>query len=281
MAGTSPAMTSHEDGGLRGQAQGDVRALDACGGGRARPGLRAGGRPRGRVRLRHGRRAAGQARRRRDRRRGDPVGRRRSTSWRRPARWCRARARTWPGPSSRSASARARRSPDFATAEAFRRLLESARAIATSDPAVGGSAGVHLAKAFEAGGACRDDEGQGLPQQTGAEVARRVVEGKAEFGLTLSGEVASVAGRGDRRPAAAAVRPGHDLLRGGDGRQRREGRGRGLHRGADQAGDPRDVAEGRLRAAVTRNRAAQLCCTPLAFTGSRQRLISSATNCSR
>ena len=33
-----------------------------------------------------------------------------------------------------------------------------------------------------------------LPQSTGVEVARRVVEGKAEFGLTLSGEVASVPG---------------------------------------------------------------------------------------
>src|SRR5437868_6878270 len=39
--------------------------------------------------------------------------------------------------------------PDFATVESFRRLVEGARAIATSDPAVGGSAGVHLAKAFE------------------------------------------------------------------------------------------------------------------------------------
>ena len=36
--------------------------------------------------------------------------------------------------------------------------------------------------------------GKSMPQQTGAEVARRVVEGKAEFGLTLSGEVASVPG---------------------------------------------------------------------------------------
>ena len=32
------------------------------------------------------------------------------------------------------------------------RLLESARAVATSDPAVGGSAGVHLDKAFKAAG---------------------------------------------------------------------------------------------------------------------------------
>src|SRR4051812_25127914 len=84
--------------------------------------------------------------------------------------------------------------PDFATAEAFKRLLEGAKAIATSDPAVGGSAGVHLAKAFEQAGLAAMMKPKSLPQQTGAEVARRVVEGRAEFGLTLSGEVASVEG---------------------------------------------------------------------------------------
>jgi molybdate transport system substrate-binding protein len=84
--------------------------------------------------------------------------------------------------------------PDFKTSEAFRRLLDSARAIAISDPAVGGSAGVHLAKAFEAAGLAAMLKGKALPQQSGAEVARRVVEGKAEFGLTLSGEIASVEG---------------------------------------------------------------------------------------
>jgi molybdate transport system substrate-binding protein len=84
--------------------------------------------------------------------------------------------------------------PDFKTAEAFRRLLENARAVAISDPAVGGSAGVHLAKAFEAAGLAAMMKGKALPQPSGAEVARRVVEGKAEFGLTLSGEIASVEG---------------------------------------------------------------------------------------
>src|SRR6478735_5722597 len=84
--------------------------------------------------------------------------------------------------------------PDFATPEAFKRLLENARAIATSDPAVGGSAGVHLAKAFEQTGLAAMMAPKSMPQQTGAEVAKRVVEGKAEFGLTLSGEVASVPG---------------------------------------------------------------------------------------
>jgi molybdate transport system substrate-binding protein len=84
--------------------------------------------------------------------------------------------------------------PDFATMEAFKRLLENARAIATSDPAVGGSAGVHLAKTFEQTGLAAMMASKVLPQQSGVEVAKRVVEGKAEFGLTLSGEVASVAG---------------------------------------------------------------------------------------
>jgi molybdate transport system substrate-binding protein len=84
--------------------------------------------------------------------------------------------------------------PDFASREAFVRLLHAARAIATSDPAVGGSAGVHLAKTFEREGLAAMMQAKSLPQQSGVEVARRVVEGKAEFGLTLSGEVASVAG---------------------------------------------------------------------------------------
>ena len=84
--------------------------------------------------------------------------------------------------------------PDVSTVDAFKRLLDGASAIATSDPAVGGSAGVHLAKMFEQTGLAPMMAGKSLPQQTGAEVARRVVEGKADFGLTLSGEVASVPG---------------------------------------------------------------------------------------
>jgi molybdate transport system substrate-binding protein len=84
--------------------------------------------------------------------------------------------------------------PDFASPEAFKRLLENARAIATSDPAVGGSAGVHLARTFEQAGLAAMLAPKSLPQQSGVEVAKRVVEGKAEFGLTLSGEVAAVPG---------------------------------------------------------------------------------------
>ncbi len=53
---------------------------------------------------------------------------------------------------------------------------------------------MHLAKAFEQAGWTAMMSGKAMPQQTGAEVAKRVVEGKADFGLTLSGEVASVPG---------------------------------------------------------------------------------------
>ena len=84
--------------------------------------------------------------------------------------------------------------PDFSTAEAFKRLLESARAVATSDPAVGGSAAVYIPVMFERMGLAATMKPKSLLEKNGVEVARRVVEGKAEFGLTLSGEVASVPG---------------------------------------------------------------------------------------
>jgi molybdate transport system substrate-binding protein len=84
--------------------------------------------------------------------------------------------------------------PDFSTAEAFKRLLENARAVASADPAVGGSAAVYIPVMFERLGLAAAMKPKNLLEKNGVEVAKRVVEGKAEFGLTLSGEVASVAG---------------------------------------------------------------------------------------
>lgn len=84
--------------------------------------------------------------------------------------------------------------PDIGTPEAFARTLHDARAIALSDPAVGGSAGVYLASLFERMGLAAMIQQKGLLQPTGVEVARRVVEGKADIGLTLSGEIAAVPG---------------------------------------------------------------------------------------
>ena len=84
--------------------------------------------------------------------------------------------------------------PDFSTAEAFKVMLERARAVAMSDPAVGGSAAVYVPVMFERLGLTATMKPKSLLEKNGVEVAKRVVEGKAEFGLTLSGEVASVEG---------------------------------------------------------------------------------------
>jgi molybdate transport system substrate-binding protein len=84
--------------------------------------------------------------------------------------------------------------PDLATPETFERTLRSARSIALSDPGVGGSAGVYLMGMFERMGVNEVIAAKGMLQSSGVEVAKRVVEGKAELGLTLSGEVASVQG---------------------------------------------------------------------------------------
>lgn len=84
--------------------------------------------------------------------------------------------------------------PDIATPEAFRRTLEGAGAVAMSDPAVGGSAATYVPVVFERLGLTATMKSKSLLERNGVEVARRVVEGKADFGLTLSGEVASVEG---------------------------------------------------------------------------------------
>src|SRR5262245_24237243 len=85
-------------------------------------------------------------------------------------------------------------SPEIATAEAFKRTLTGANAVAMSDPAVGGSAAVYVPVVFERLGIAAAMKPKSLLQQNGVEVARRVVEGQADLGLTLSGEVASVEG---------------------------------------------------------------------------------------
>jgi molybdate transport system substrate-binding protein len=84
--------------------------------------------------------------------------------------------------------------PDMSTLEAFRSALLNARAIALSDPARGGSAGVYLAKLFADMGIADEVARKTLPQHTGGEVAARVAEGKADFGMTLIAEIVPVKG---------------------------------------------------------------------------------------
>lgn len=84
--------------------------------------------------------------------------------------------------------------PDISTPEAFRQTLVDAHAVAFSDPAVGGSAGVYLARMFTELGLADAIKQKGMPQQNGGEVARRVAEGKADIGMTLTAEIVPIAG---------------------------------------------------------------------------------------
>jgi molybdate transport system substrate-binding protein len=83
---------------------------------------------------------------------------------------------------------------DISTPDAFKAALIAARAVAFSDAAVGGSAGVHLAKLFAEMGLAEAIRAKGMPQQNGGEVARRVAEGSADIGMTLIAEIVPIPG---------------------------------------------------------------------------------------
>src|SRR5262245_9578422 len=84
--------------------------------------------------------------------------------------------------------------PDISTPEAFRQALVDARAVAFSDAAVGGSAGVYLARLFNELGLADAIKAKGMPQQSGGEVAARVADGEADLGMTLIAEIVPVKG---------------------------------------------------------------------------------------
>lgn len=84
--------------------------------------------------------------------------------------------------------------PDISTPEAFKQALIGARRIAFSDAAVGGSAGVHLAKLFVEMGLGEMIKQKGMPQQSGGEVAERVAGGEADLGMTLIAEIMPIPG---------------------------------------------------------------------------------------
>jgi len=84
--------------------------------------------------------------------------------------------------------------PDISTPEAFRQTLIDARRVAFSDAAVGGSAGVYLARLFKELGLADTITAKGMPQQSGGEVAARVAAGEADLGMTLIAEIVPVKG---------------------------------------------------------------------------------------
>jgi molybdate transport system substrate-binding protein len=84
--------------------------------------------------------------------------------------------------------------PDIATAEAFRQMLLSARSIAVSDVAVGGTAGKHLAQLFERMGIAGTIDRKVLRRASGGDVAQCVADGEAEVGMTFISEMLPIAG---------------------------------------------------------------------------------------
>lgn len=84
--------------------------------------------------------------------------------------------------------------PDISTPAAFKASLLAARSVAFSDPAVGGSAAVHLPAVFERLGLTAAIKDKGMPQKSGGEVARRLAEGAAEVGMTMIAEMVPIKG---------------------------------------------------------------------------------------
>jgi molybdate transport system substrate-binding protein len=84
--------------------------------------------------------------------------------------------------------------PDITTADAFKKLLLGVKALALSDPAVGGTAGTYLRDLFVRLGLAEEIRAKALPQKSGAAVAECVARGEAEIGMTFISEMLPVKG---------------------------------------------------------------------------------------
>jgi hypothetical protein len=132
--------------------------------------------------------------------------------------------------------------PDIGTPESFKRALESARAVAMSDPAVGGSAAVYVPVVFERLGIAELMRPKSLLQKNGVEVARPRADPVRRSRFRRRS--------GHRRAAAAALRPGDDLRSGCRCEQQCAGSRAGLRRRPDRLKRPRHLAAGRVRSAA-------------------------------
>lgn len=84
--------------------------------------------------------------------------------------------------------------PDISTPDLFRQALLSARAIACSDPAIGGSAGTHFAALLERFGIEETVRHKLLKRASGVKTAETVASGEADIGITLLPEMLPVKG---------------------------------------------------------------------------------------
>src|SRR6185503_14082943 len=79
--------------------------------------------------------------------------------------------------------------PDLRTAEALKRALLSARAVALTDPAGGGTAGVHMARVMEQMGITDQMRGKIVYRTQGQFITEAVVKGEADLGVTFTSEI--------------------------------------------------------------------------------------------
>src|SRR5262249_1782073 len=79
--------------------------------------------------------------------------------------------------------------PDITTPDAFKDTLVAARAIALSDPAVGGSAGVYLRELFGRIGVVEIVAAKTVRQKSGVAAADAVGRGEAELAMTFVPEL--------------------------------------------------------------------------------------------
>jgi molybdate transport system substrate-binding protein len=84
--------------------------------------------------------------------------------------------------------------PDIATPEAFKATLAQARAIALSDPAVGGSAGIYLRDLFQRLGLAEMIAAKTLSQASGVAAAACVARGEADLAMTFIPELLQAEG---------------------------------------------------------------------------------------
>jgi molybdate transport system substrate-binding protein len=79
--------------------------------------------------------------------------------------------------------------PDISTADAFVDALKAARAVALSDPAVGGSAGVYLRDLFDRLGIAEIIAAKAVYQKSGVAAADAVGRGDADLAMTFIPEL--------------------------------------------------------------------------------------------
>jgi molybdate transport system substrate-binding protein len=86
--------------------------------------------------------------------------------------------------------------PDIGSVEAFKRTLLAAKSIVYTDPAVGGSSGIHFEKVLDRLGIAREIKAKAILNARAATTpsAEIVARGEAELGIQLISEIVSVPG---------------------------------------------------------------------------------------